>query len=157
MDPSNNSAQTFEAGTSRSSRIGKGKQVAGNEVHTKEIPQQESVNEDSEDEALLMGDLVQPGSEQLRFGSFDNIGIRMLSTIIMNEESHAVINEYGSNLKKSKFDPLKTIEAKKALHDCGKMKIFQLEDYMIGTSSSKDFQLYKKRRREKMFLKELSL
>jgi hypothetical protein len=137
MDPSDNSVQTFEAGASRSSGIGKGKQVAGNEVHTKEIPQQESVDEDSEDEALLMGDLVQPGSEQLRFGSFDNIEIRMLSTIIVNEDAHAVINEYGSNLKKSKFDPLKTIEAKKALHDCGKMKIFQLEDYMIGTSSSK--------------------
>lgn len=137
MDPAKSSAQSFEAGTSKSSGVVKGKQVDSNVSQQKENVQLESVDEDSEDEALLMGDLVQPGSEQLRFGLFDNVEIRMLSTIIVNEDAHAVINEYGSNLENSKFDPLKTIEAKKALHDCGKTKIFQLEDYMIGTKSSK--------------------
>jgi hypothetical protein len=55
----------------------------------------------------------------------------------VNESSHTVINEYGSNLQKSKHDPLTAIEAKNALHGCKKSEFFQLEDYMIKPGPSK--------------------
>ena len=88
----------------------------------------ESNDEDSEDEGLKMGDLIVPGSDQLRFDIFENLDIRMLSSIIVNDSSHTVINEYGSNLQKSKHDPLTTIEAKDALHGCKRSEFCQLED-----------------------------
>jgi len=97
----------------------------------------ESNDEYSEDEGLKMGDLIVPGSDQLRFGIFENLDIRMLSSIIVNDSSHTVINEYGSNLQKSKHDPLTTIEAKDALHGCKRSEFFQLEDYMLKSGPSK--------------------
>ena len=48
---------------------------------------------DSEDEGLKIGDLIVPGFEQLRFGTFDNLELRMLSSIFVEDSSHTVINE----------------------------------------------------------------
>jgi hypothetical protein len=59
--------------------------------------------EESEDEVLKIGDLITPGSNQLRFGSFDTVEIRMLSIINVDDTARVVINEYGSNFEKSKI------------------------------------------------------
>jgi hypothetical protein len=61
---------------------GKGKRVSGGCFQKEQ--QQACLEEDSEDEALLMGDLVVPGSEQLRFGNFDPVEIRTASCITIN-------------------------------------------------------------------------
>lgn len=61
----------------------------------------------------------------------------MLSSIIVVDSSHTVINEYGSNMQKSKHDPLTAIEAKNALHGCNRSEFFQLEDYMLKSGPSK--------------------
>jgi hypothetical protein len=80
-----------------------------------------------------MGDLVVPGSEQLRFGNFDPVEIKTVSCITVNVNPQAVINEYGSNFVKYKQDPLVTIEAKNALHGTSKEEFFQLDN--IGSKS----------------------
>ena len=93
---------------------GKGKQVSGG------YEQQMTVTEeDSEDEGLKTRDLIIPGSDQLRFGTFDTMEIRMLSSIHMDDSARVVINEYGSNFEKSKSDPLNTIEAKISMRIAG--------------------------------------
>lgn len=86
--------------------------------------------EDSEDEGLKIEDLIIPGCDQLRFGTFDTMEIRMLSSIQMDNSARVVINEYGSNFVKSKSDPLTTIEAKKTIYENNGSKFFCLEDYM---------------------------
>lgn len=57
-----------------------------------------------------MGDLIAPGSEQLRFGNFDNIEINKVSCIAINVNPQAIINEYGSNFMKYKLDPLRPLK-----------------------------------------------
>jgi hypothetical protein len=94
-------------------------------------------NEDSEDEGLKIGDLITPGSDQLIFGSFDTMEIKMLTSINVDESAQVVINEYGSNLKKYKLDPLTTIEAKNSICESSRPKFFRLEDYMIDSGPSK--------------------
>jgi transposase-like protein len=86
---------------------------------------------------LKIGDLITPGSNQLRFGSFDTVEIRMLSIINVDDTARVVINEYGSNFEKSKSDPLTIIEANKSICGSSRAKYFQLEDYMIKTGTSK--------------------
>jgi hypothetical protein len=41
--------------------------------------------------------------------------IKMLTSINVDESAQVVINEYGSNLKKYKLDPLTTIEANNSI------------------------------------------
>jgi hypothetical protein len=48
-----------------------------------------------------------------------------------------MINEYGSNMMKHKYDPLKTIEAKSALYDCSKENFFQIDDLVTKSGVSK--------------------
>jgi len=48
-----------------------------------------------------------------------------------------VINEYGSNTMKNKYDPLKTFEAKSALYDCNKENFFQINDLVTKSGASK--------------------
>lgn len=78
-----------------------------------------------------------PGSDQLRFGNFDTLELRLISCITVNVNPQAVINEYGSNFVKYKQDPLVTIEAKNALHGSSKSEFFQIEDYIGKSGSSK--------------------
>lgn len=76
--------------------------------------------EDSDDEGLKIGDMIQPGSDKL------NVGPPSVTTeftendrktwVMQYNVDHIVaINEYGSNMFKSKFDPLTTIEEKTAI------------------------------------------
>jgi hypothetical protein len=85
---------------------------------------QQQASSDSEDGTLLVGDLVVPGYEQLRFGNFDNMELRKV-----------VFNEYGSNFMKFKLDSLMTIEVKNAIFDSKREDIFQFDD-IIGKSGS---------------------
>jgi hypothetical protein len=133
MEPTKDLGQPSVAGTSKSASNVKGKQVSVDCSGQKKTQALGNNDEDSEDEGLRMGDLIIPESDQLRFGTFENLEIRMLSNIFVNESSHTVINEYGSNLQKSKHDPLTAI----ALHACKKFEFFQLEDYMIKPGPSK--------------------
>lgn len=75
---------------------------------------------DSDGEGLKMGDLVQPGSKKLNidptnrtneFNEYD----RKLWAMQCTLDHSVMINEYGSNMFKSKFDPLQAIEAKIAI------------------------------------------
>jgi hypothetical protein len=134
MDQSKNAGQFSGAGPSNRLSDSKGKQVSGG--CSQKDQQQPCSDEDSEDEALMMGDLVVPGSEQLRFGNFDPVEIKTVSCITVNVNPQAVINEYGSNFVKYKQDPLVTIEAKNALHGTSKEEFFQL-DNMGSKSRSK--------------------
>jgi len=77
--------------------------------------EREESDEDSEDQGLSFDDIISPVGQHLNFGSFQNMEIRNLWTIHLNEHTTAVINEYGSNFIKSKLDPLAAIEAKHAL------------------------------------------
>jgi hypothetical protein len=118
MEQSKQAGKLFEAGPSKNYSTDKGKQVTGNDSGIGN--QQHNVSEeDSEDESFLMGDLVVPGSEQLRFGNFEITELRKV-----------VINEYGSNFMKYKQDPLVSIEAKKALFDSKRDDIFQIDEFI---------------------------
>lgn len=63
--------------------------------------------------------------------------LRKVSFIIVNVNPKAVINEYGLNFVKYKQDPLVTIEAKNALHGNNKGDIFQFDDFIGKSGSSK--------------------
>lgn len=78
-----------------------------------------------------MGDLIIPGCDQLKFGNFDNVEIRRLSCLYFNDNSSSMINEYGSNMERSKMDPLVAIEAKNAICKGKSSEIFQF-DYLQG-------------------------
>lgn len=71
--------------------------------------------EESEDEGLKFEDLLSPGGQNVNFGSFKQHEIRKIWNMRIAENKSTAINEYGSNLFKSKFDPLAAIEAKAAL------------------------------------------
>jgi hypothetical protein len=122
MEQTKQPGQPSEAGPSKTYSTSKGKQVVGDGSGT--ASQQQASSEDSEDESLLMGDLVVPGYEQLRFGNFDNMELRKV-----------VFNEYGSNFMKFKLDSLMTIEVKNAIFDSKREDIFQFDD-IIGKSGS---------------------
>lgn len=72
---------------------------------------EEEEEEESEDEGLKMGDLITPGCDVLNVGPSEPVGEdrdndRMLWKMDCNTSHTVVINEYGSNIFKSKFDPL---------------------------------------------------
>jgi len=119
LDPARNVGQSYEAGASKTVTGGKGKQVIGESTH-----QVTNTEEDSEDEGLKIGDPIIAGSDQLRFDTFDTLEIKMLSSIHMDDSAQVVINEYGSNLEKSKSDPFATIEAKNSICDSSRSKFF---------------------------------
>ena len=75
----------------------------------------EHSDSESSDQGLCFDDIISPGGEHLNFGTFQNMEIKNLWSVKLSENVSAVINEYGSNLFKSKFDPLAAIEAKNAL------------------------------------------
>lgn len=104
--------------------MGKGKQVSGEGYYQNETKQMSGNDDDNEDEGLKIGDLIEPGSDQLRFGNFDHMEVRLLTSNHFDDTVRTVINEYGSNMEKFKSDPLATIEAKNALYGSNKNDIF---------------------------------
>jgi hypothetical protein len=138
MDPPKNVSQSSGAGTSNTVNVDKGKQVAGEGYYQNEAKQMARNDDDSEDEGLKIGNLIEPGSDQLRFGNFDHMEVRMLTSIHFDDAARIVINEYGSNMEKFKSDPLATIEAKNALYGSNRNDIFQFDKYMIKSGPSKD-------------------
>ncbi|PVH47856.1 hypothetical protein PAHAL_4G168500 [Panicum hallii] len=75
----------------------------------------ETIEEESEDQGLCFDDLISPGGEHFNFGSFQQIEVKQLSSVKLHENTSTMINEYGTNMFKSKFDPLTVIEAKNDL------------------------------------------
>ena len=71
--------------------------------------------EDSEDQGLKIDDIISAEGDHLIFGDFSSNEVRSLCSVQLKENESAVINEYGSNMIKSKMDPLVVIEAKNAL------------------------------------------
>lgn len=67
------------------------------------------------DQRLCFDDIISSGGEHLNFGTFKNMEIKQLWYMKLRDNVSAVINEYGTNLYKSKFDSFSTIEAKHAL------------------------------------------
>ncbi|RLM73960.1 hypothetical protein C2845_PM15G05560 [Panicum miliaceum] len=87
-----------------------------------------SSDEDSADQGLTFDDIISPGGEHLNFGSFQNMDIRNIWNFRTNEEVSVPINICGTNLSKSKYDPLTVIEAKNAM-TLGKEG---LRDYLLN-------------------------
>jgi len=71
--------------------------------------------EESEDQGLSFDDIISPGGQHLNFGTFENMEIKNIWHMQLADNSIVPINEYGTNLFGSKFDPLAAIEAKFAL------------------------------------------
>lgn len=90
--------------------------------------EEEEEESESEDEDLLLGDLITPGSETLNVGPSD----RMLWAMETKSNHRVVIDEYGSNLYKSKMDPLAAFEAKTAINSTKKIKWGDEEDREEG-------------------------
>jgi hypothetical protein len=74
----------------------------------------ETNTEDSEDSGTYFDDILSPGGTHLSFGDFQNMEIKNLFKMQLNERT-VVVNEYGTNLIKNKYDPLAVIEAKVAM------------------------------------------
>lgn len=71
--------------------------------------------EESDEESSGFGEFLSPGGQSFNFGSFEQHEIRKIWAVRLAENKTTAINEYGSNLRKSSFDPLAAIEAKAAL------------------------------------------
>ena len=70
---------------------------------------------ESPEQELCFDDIISPGGGHFTFGSFQNVEIKNLWKIDTGDNSSTVINEYGTNMVKSKSDPLVAVEAKQAL------------------------------------------
>jgi len=70
---------------------------------------------DNDEQGQCFDDFISPGGEHFTFGSFQNVEIRNLWKMDTGVQSTTVINEYGTNMFKSKSDPLIAVEAKQAL------------------------------------------
>ena len=85
-----------------------------------------------ESDSPYFDDIMSPGGQHINFGTFENLEIKKLWSFQIQDNATAVINEYGSNFLKSKFDPLAAIEAKKALLS-GKNPSIQITSDMKGS------------------------
>ncbi|CAD6335511.1 unnamed protein product [Miscanthus lutarioriparius] len=56
------------------------------------------------------------------------VEIRKVNCITVDVNPQTVINEYGSNMMKYRYDPLTAIEDKNALYGCSKEIFFQIDD-----------------------------
>ena len=79
------------------------------------IKERGNSDEDSEDQGLKIEDIISADGDHLIFGDFSSHEVRSLYSLQLQENRTSVINEYGSNMVKSKRDPLVIIEAKNAL------------------------------------------
>ncbi|KAG2575744.1 hypothetical protein PVAP13_7KG373201 [Panicum virgatum] len=84
-------------------------------VDTNKGKTQEVGEEESEDQGLSFDNIISPGGQHLNFGTFENMEIKNICHMQLADNSIVPINEYGTNLFGSKFDPLAAIEAKFAL------------------------------------------
>jgi hypothetical protein len=74
----------------------------------------EIIGDDSDDSGPYFDDILSLGGTHLSFGDFQNMEIKNIFKMQMNDRTVAV-NEYGTNLVKYKYDPLAVIEAKFAM------------------------------------------
>lgn len=103
------------------------------------VTEVEGMEDDSDDESMQLGDMVLPGSEKLNVGQCssdtrDHDEGRKLWSVQCNAMQSVVINEYGSNMIKTKYDPLAAIEAKNAIQSAitdGKSKVNDAEMDMV--------------------------
>ena len=86
--------------------------------------------EESEDQGLCFDDIISPGGQHLSFGTIENMEIKNIWHMQISDDSSMPINEYGTNLFRSKFDPLAAFEAKTALRS-GKLSE-SLDEYTKG-------------------------
>jgi hypothetical protein len=66
------------------------------------------------DDNIAFDELISPGGHW-NFGTFQREEIRNIFRLQLNETKSMAFNEYGTNLFKSKHDPLTIIEAKSAM------------------------------------------
>ena len=71
--------------------------------------------EESEDQGLCFDDIISPGGQHLSFGTIENMETKNIWHMQISDNASMPINEYGTNLFRSKFDPLAAFEAKIAL------------------------------------------
>jgi hypothetical protein len=152
MDQSKNVGQLSGDGPSNRLNDGKGKQISGG--CSQKEQQQTCSEEDSEDEALLMGDLVVPGSKHLRFGNFDLVEIRTVSCITINVNPQAVINEYVSNFVKYKQDPPVLLKPRMLFMASVKMSSSNWITSLVNLVLAKSYLLLWKKRKKKEMVKE---
>lgn len=62
----------------------------------------------------------------MRFGNIERIEIRKLSCFSFANNSSTMINEYDSNMEKSIYDRLTTIEAKNVIYGAKNSESFEL-------------------------------
>lgn len=110
-------AQNSQQRMPKSTNVGKGVQLSATEKGKSLVEDVES-----EDEGLKFGDFLSPGGSSINFGSFQQEDVQKIWKMQLNENLSTVINEYGTNLSKSKFDSLAAIEAKFAMKT-GKEKV----------------------------------
>jgi hypothetical protein len=88
MEQAKQAGQGSEAGPSKNYDAGKGKQMTN--VISENVQQQQHCSEgDSEEDSFFTGDLIAPGADHLRFGSFNTLKLGKVT-----------VNEYGSNFMK---------------------------------------------------------
>jgi hypothetical protein len=73
-------------------------------------------SQESED-SICFEELLSPGGKHWNFGTFQQEDIRNIYRMQLNETNFIAVNEYGTNLVKSKMDPLMVIEAKNAVKE----------------------------------------
>jgi hypothetical protein len=74
----------------------------------------ELISSQESDDSICFEELLSPGGKHWNFGSFQQDDIRNIYRMQLNETNSMVVNEYGTNLVKSKHDPLMVIEARTA-------------------------------------------
>jgi hypothetical protein len=76
--------------------------------------EKENLSSQDSDDSIAFDELISPGGHW-NFGTFQKGEIRNIFRVQLNETNSVAFNEYGSNLFKSKLDPLTVFEAKVAM------------------------------------------
>jgi hypothetical protein len=76
--------------------------------------EKENLSSQDSDDSIAFDELISPGGHW-NFGTFQKGEIRNIFRLQLNETNSVAFNEYGSNLFKSKLDPLTVFEAKVAM------------------------------------------
>jgi hypothetical protein len=76
--------------------------------------EKENLSSQDSDDSIAFDELISPGGHW-NFGTFQKGEIRNIFMLQLNETNSVAFNEYGSNLFKSKLDPLTVFEAKVAM------------------------------------------
>jgi hypothetical protein len=90
------------------------KENGGVDQNDKDKAPELNSSQESED-SICFEELLSPGGKHWNFGTFQQEDIRNIYRMQLNETNSIAVNEYGTNLVKSKMDPLMVIEAKNAM------------------------------------------